>query len=459
MKTTNYSLAMIAIMLISILPALPVSAQWNQVPSPNNGNDKNFLRQINGSSADNIWSVGHFRDENSDYKNLILHWNGDSWQLEDAPNPSSSWNDLFSVAALSNGEAWAVGVYNPPGGASQNEILHYDGSSWEVAESPFIQGGSSLYGILDFEPDDIWAVGLRQTPYPTGPILAYCLRYDGSDWNEIEVPPVGTRQNCFYDIDGISPGDLWAVGYWGNSLGDFNHLVMHYDGSEWQHIPTPYNLGIGSLTDVEVIDNNNVWATGNLLTGGGIIIHWNGSSWDSYEGVGYYSDLAVVAEDDIWALGSVISHWNGTGWSVVDELGEYTNVALASSFVADNAVWGAGWQNGANGAYETLFLSMENLISGLDEGTQLQNEGIVSYQNSPNPVTGFSTIPFEVKSPGPVQFRLYDITGTEILNTPLGYCTGGRHQYTFNADYPAGIYFYSFRQGNRSSDIRKLIIQ
>lgn len=453
----KYTISTTSILLTLLMK--PSIAQWTQVQSPNNGNNKNFLRQINGSSSDNIWAVGHYQDDNNKYMNLILHWNGDQWQLDNAPNQSTSWNDLFSVATLDNGQAWAVGVYNPLGGASQNEILHFNGSSWSIAESPFIQGGSSLHGILGFDPENIWSVGLRQNPGPIGPILAYCLQYDGSDWNEVPVPPVGTRQNCFYDIDGNSPDNMWAVGYWGNSLGDFNHLVMHYDGSGWQHIPTPGDLGIGSLDDVAFIDDNNVWASGNLLTGGGVIIHWNGSEWTSYEGVGYYSDLAVLAGNDIWALGSVISHWDGNSWSIVDELSEYSNASLASSYVSNNAIWAAGWQNGTSGAYETITLKMDNLFSSLNPREAHSNSIVVSYQNKPNPVIDNSIIEFALDSPGNVEFMLYDILGTEISNTGLGNYSSGRHSFRFSADYPSGIYFYFFKQGNATSGTYKLIIK
>jgi hypothetical protein len=233
---------------------------------------------------------------------------------------------------------------------------------------------------------------------------------------------------------------------------------MHYDGSEWQHIPTPGDLGIGSLDDVEFIDSDNVWAIGNLLTGGGIILHWNGSAWTSYDGVGYYSDLAVLAVDDIWALGSVISHWDGNSWSIVDELNEYPNASLASTYVSSNAIWAAGWQNGSNGAFETLFLKMDNLISGVNSKNDISKESVISYQNKPNPVTTSSVIEFELDSPGNVEFMLYDILGTEISVTPIGYLASGRHSYNFKAEYSTGIYFYRFKKENKVSEIHKLIV-
>ena len=55
--------------------------------------------------------------------NLILYYNGNDWSIQDAPNPGEDWNDLFGVAAVGAGEVWAVGVYKPPAGASQMEIL------------------------------------------------------------------------------------------------------------------------------------------------------------------------------------------------------------------------------------------------------------------------------------------------------------------------------------------------
>lgn len=44
---------------------------------------------------------------------LAEHWNGTSWRVEGTPNPSRSFSVLYSVSALSNQLAWAVGQYRP----------------------------------------------------------------------------------------------------------------------------------------------------------------------------------------------------------------------------------------------------------------------------------------------------------------------------------------------------------
>ena len=50
-------------------------------------------------------------------------------------------------------------------------------------------------------------------------------------------------------------------------------------------------------------------------------IRWDGQRWQRMPGDFYVRDVAVLAPDDVWALGAtsvdtgVVHHWDGTGWT------------------------------------------------------------------------------------------------------------------------------------------------
>src|SRR5947208_1817844 len=61
-------------------------------------------------------------------------------------------NDLHSVSASSSSDIWAVGQTS----------IHFDGNQWKAFPVPLIHGDntSRLGGVVDFAPDNVWAVGL-----------------------------------------------------------------------------------------------------------------------------------------------------------------------------------------------------------------------------------------------------------------------------------------------------------
>jgi hypothetical protein len=66
-------------------------------------------------------------------KTLILHWNGATWKRVPSPSPSGG-AVLFGAAALSAGNAWAVGTI---GVSDFSGVLgvHWNGTTWERVTS------------------------------------------------------------------------------------------------------------------------------------------------------------------------------------------------------------------------------------------------------------------------------------------------------------------------------------
>ena len=79
------------------------------------------------------------------------------------------------------------------------------------------------------------------------------------------------------------------------------------------------------LRDVVIIDENNIWAVGEIKTDSGTYnaVKWNGNEWQIFNIEAYYGTALVnppmysiqyFNNDDIWALCGYPFHWNGSEW-------------------------------------------------------------------------------------------------------------------------------------------------
>src|SRR5436309_3506361 len=126
---------------------------WSSIASPNVGTGSNFLYSIAAVSANNVWAVGEYGNGNGS-STLVEHWNGKQWSIV----ASSGVGTLNGVVALARNNVWAVGSR-----ASTNNIQtlieHWDGSSWSVVASagPGL-ASNTLRAVAAISANNIWAV-------------------------------------------------------------------------------------------------------------------------------------------------------------------------------------------------------------------------------------------------------------------------------------------------------------
>src|SRR5437868_1085841 len=82
---------------------------WSSVASPNVGTGSNFLYSIAAVSANNVWAVGEYGNGNGS-STLVEHWNGKQWSVITSPNVNGATeNTLAGVTAITAHNIWAVG--------------------------------------------------------------------------------------------------------------------------------------------------------------------------------------------------------------------------------------------------------------------------------------------------------------------------------------------------------------
>jgi hypothetical protein len=121
------------------------------------------LYSVAAVSASDIWAVGL-----NPSGSLIMHWNGTRWTRSTEPG------FLEGTAATSPGNAWAVGGSNwfDP---NATVIYHWNGSDWTRQPSPNPPSGGSLNSVAAMSASNAWAVGqtgpgpVKAPACPTGP--------------------------------------------------------------------------------------------------------------------------------------------------------------------------------------------------------------------------------------------------------------------------------------------------
>ena len=197
--------------------------EWSFAPSPDVGNDWNYINKMAAVSANDIWAVGFFSNEHDPEQTLILHYDGNMWQHVPSPNVGSGQNELTGVAAISANDVWALGRYIN-NNIHYALVLHWDGNVWSVHPLPnSIAKNARMGGIFASSASDIWAVGSlsKRNDY-----RLYILHWDGAAWTRDETDS-SIGDGALNSVVALSATDVWAVG--GRANGNQSEpLIVHY---------------------------------------------------------------------------------------------------------------------------------------------------------------------------------------------------------------------------------------
>ena len=164
---------------------------------------------------------------------------------------------------------------------------------WTVVPGPTVVGyGAVLRAVAGSADNDVWAVGWFDNNSSRHTLI---LHWDGSTWQIVPSPDVvnaGSNSiNALYGVAVVASNDVWAVGYAASLSTPYQTVTLHWDGHTWQVVPSPnvntpgfYN----ALNSVFAIASNDAWAVGGAPADLGaydarsVLMHWDGSTWQLY---------------------------------------------------------------------------------------------------------------------------------------------------------------------------------
>lgn len=339
-----------------------VCYDWIESPTPKPDIEHTILRDIEVLAPDDIWAVGDMRrvtGPNTELVPVAMHFDGSTWSVVPTPAPSmcagcaTAWFE--AVEAVAPDDVWAAGTQkistpqNPFLG-QQIMLQHWDGSSWSVvANTPITQGGTGamVYDIEVLAADDIWFFGEWIAPQQT----ALALHWDGSNFQIVPTPYFSSAGHSITAASALAPDDIWAVGASGGGADPaaFSY-ILHWDGSSWSHVPGPVVGLMQTLHDVVALAPNDVWLCGEAWFSGAIVAmfqHWDGSSWSNVSVPGGGSALFANGPNDIWSSGGNLVHFDGTSWNVATGLECIPGASLSALDGVGGEIWASGRQASA----------------------------------------------------------------------------------------------------------------
>jgi anti-sigma factor RsiW len=363
------------------------TAAWHIVASPLVTLAKAVvdLNAVAAVSANDVWAVG-----TTNYNNgtLIEHWDGSRWSSVPQPstsptNSTSSLDTLYSVAAVSFNDVWAVGSYYPYGYPTQTLIEHWNGSRWSIIPSPNLGiSGNLLSAVAAVSANDAWAVGSAGNE-------TLVEHWNGTSWS-IVTSPITLTQAALNGVTAVSANDVWAVGYVdSNTIAlaeQSDTLIEHWNGTRWSIAPSPDEVSVppnsafstvsasNILNAVSAVSADDIWAVGSAYGNAPHMLaeHWNGTRWsivatpaigstpyfdpDNPDGGshGGFRGVVAISANDVWAVGfgyfargssnTLIEHWNGTTWLIAPSpKGHYhQNWLNGVAAVSGGDIWAVG---------------------------------------------------------------------------------------------------------------------
>jgi hypothetical protein len=267
------------------------------------------------------------------------------------PGTSSALKSVFCVKAAN---CWAVGSYQS-GGASLNEILHWNGQHWAKVATPnpggtATGGFNELWGIRCVSAKDCWAVGDSQID--TNGELTEVLHWNGHKWAKAVTPnPGGTAKKHFnqlFDVTCTAAANCWAGGEYGNfTSGEVVFtMALHWNGSKWSKVSTPDPGGtlsgdVSALDGIRCAGAANCWAVGtygSIITETflNLVVHWNGHTWSKVP----VPNPGGTGDADVNEFISVTCSSASRCWAA----GTYGNLASPATFINEIFRWqGSKW--------------------------------------------------------------------------------------------------------------------
>jgi hypothetical protein len=233
---------------------------------------------VAAASARDAWAVG-YRDAKGVYRALVEHWDGDHWTVVRLPRLGGPGNGLNAVGTAGSGVVWAVGGSARARGPSQPLVLRLDGRSWSSVPAPVSLHGATLDGVAAWGRRAVWVVGAMRS---TGGDRAFSLQTDGRRWRVVPIDPGGALSTDLNDIWAAAPDDVWAVGSEFDGRW-YRPLVEHGTGGRWSGVSIPRISGYDSrLMAVDGLTGGELWAVGSASRGAGpqrvLILHRCASS-------------------------------------------------------------------------------------------------------------------------------------------------------------------------------------
>jgi hypothetical protein len=243
---------------------------WKPVQTHASAWTSSVLNSVDAVASSDVWAVGRFSRYGGQNKALMMRSSGGSW-WDASPALEHATAELHGIDMRTSNDGWAVGSYKPTPNSPRtlNLILHWNGSTWQqkLAPSPGL-GVNTLRSVSWVGPRSAWAVGHAAPTVAGLPQETVILRWDGYTWTREPSPnpnskPGGSNTNVLQNVRAISATDAWAVGHTsGTGWWNRRPLALRWNGQTWKEVTLPVDPQALEFTDVAALSSNDVYLVG-----------------------------------------------------------------------------------------------------------------------------------------------------------------------------------------------------
>jgi hypothetical protein len=239
--------------------AVPLVERWNgtswsvqSAPNPSrvNGGRVSYLGGVSCASTTTCIAVGHSGNSSgTSGAPFTERWDSAGWAIQRTPHPADAAASFLSaVSCASPRSCTAVGFTNhASGGVTLAE--RWNGTGWAIQRTPTPAAAADvqLVGVSCASARTCTAVGYFTII--TGIDVMLAERWKGTGWTaERTVYPAGARYVRLAGVSCATPKSCTAVGLFNNTPGIDVTLAEHSNDRNWTIQPTPYPPGATSNT-------------------------------------------------------------------------------------------------------------------------------------------------------------------------------------------------------------------
>lgn len=328
---------------------------WTEIAHPRPGGADTYFHDIAVPAANDVWTVGYTFDVVGgafEFRTYGQHCVSGVCTRANLPNREGApaTNFLYGIGAYSPTDMWTVGSSTDPGQPTITLAIRYNGSTWQIVNSPSPAGsyGSYLYSVADLGPSNAIAVG-GYNDLASSEERPMAMRWDGVSWNLLTLPAVPgcTSRGTLYDVAAAGTATFMAGTCRDSAGADAGFVLSRANNGAWRVqvrpgdgvLPSP-----SSLQSISLVPGSGVWAVGTsqnfaAQTASGLSIRFDGRSWTS---------LTVPQVTPTTQLLAVAGIAGNAAWSV--------GVKAVSAFAEPLGLYwtGSRYVNVASGDYSKL---------------------------------------------------------------------------------------------------------
>ncbi|MBA3825994.1 MAG: zf-HC2 domain-containing protein [Ktedonobacterales bacterium] len=286
------------------------------------------LTNISMTSATDGWAVGlSYKVNDKTFLPTgqgILHYHAGKWNAVTVPEFTAPYGAVTpQVQMVSSTEGWLIGG-TIAGQHVQSLLFHYQNGSWSKVTTG-LAPDVLLSGLTTTSSGEAWAITQKINQVDqNGKLLSTAPEgighYQHGTWTTFDLPALAT----LHSLSMLTPTNGFAIGEIGEA-GSQQLYQLHYDGTSWQRITAPI---VGTPTHFVVfgfsmVSGNDGWATINTATESGTkgsIIHYHDGQWTkdvTPADVMDFRTIQMISPTDGWAIGGANVNILGANGQVV----------------------------------------------------------------------------------------------------------------------------------------------